>query len=121
MLGTHINSRPLIEAERQRQVDVEGWTPTHDDQHGFKTLEQAALCYRDAAGPESVRPSTWPWDADWWKPKSRQRNLERAGALYLAASEVADRAQNYPVRDSLLDQVASCTVLLDSTLTPPTN
>ena len=35
----------LIAAERQRQVDVEGWTPAHDDEHDEGELAIAAACY----------------------------------------------------------------------------
>lgn len=106
----------LIAAERQRQIDSEGWTASHDDQHGPETLELAALCYRDAVNQDTALPSKWPWSPEWWKPKSRQRNLERAGALYQAAAEVAERAQDYQKRDSLRDHSASCSILLDSVL-----
>jgi hypothetical protein len=104
----------LIAAERTRQKEVEGWTLEHDDQHGAELLELAALSYRDAAGEDSVQPAHWPWDSKWWKPKSRQRNLERAGALYQAAADVAERAHDYQRRDSLQTLVASCSLLLDS-------
>ena len=113
---TNRTGQQLIAAERQRQIDSEGWTANHDDQHGQETLELAALCYRDAENQEVAVPSQWPWSPEWWKPKSRQRNLERAGALYQAAAEVAERAQDYKKRDSLRDHVASCSILIDNVL-----
>ena len=94
-----MNGQSCITAERQRQQNDEGWSASHDDQHGFDVLEAAALCYRDASGADSECPTNWPWSLDWWKPKSRQRNLERAGALFVAASEVAERAGDYAKRD----------------------
>ena len=111
----------LIANERQRQVDSEGWTPEHDDQHGVEILLLAALCYRDAAGDSAAQPTLWPWDAGWWKPKSRQRNLERAGALYQAAADTAERAQDYRRRDEIREHVASCAILLDSVLATEAN
>jgi len=108
--------RQLITAERQRQIESEGWTPDHDDQLGIDVLELGAVCYRDAAGPDCLLPSQWPWSEQWWKPKSRQRNLERAGALYQAAADAAERAKDYRRRDNLLDHVTSCGTLLDSVL-----
>lgn len=102
-----------IFAERQRQIDIEGWSADHDDGHGLKVLEAAAWSYRDTEGPESLKPKQWPWDESWWKPKGRQRNLERAGALYLAAAESAERAHDYESRDRLRDQAQSCALLLD--------
>lgn len=104
----------LIAAERQRQIESEGWTPDHDDQHGAEQLELAALCYRDALGEDSAQPPQWPWSAEWWKPKGRQRNLVRAAALYCAAADVAERAHDYQRRDSLQSHAASCAILLDS-------
>ena len=32
-------------AERQRQIEVEGWTPEHDDAHSLGQMASAALCY----------------------------------------------------------------------------
>lgn len=103
-----------IIAERHRQIEVEGWTPGHDDSHGATVLENAAFSYRDAAGETSPLPDQWPWEATWWKPKSRMRNLERAGALYLAAADVAERNKDYGARDRLKEQAQSCAILLES-------
>lgn len=104
----------LIVEERRRQINVEGWTIAHDDECGHDALENAALSYRDAAGPDSPIPNQWPSDSEWWKPKSRHRNLERSGALYLAAAEAAERAKNYEARDRLNSQAQSCAILLES-------
>ncbi|WP_181422148.1 hypothetical protein [Halomonas sp. LBP4] len=117
---SNMTGQQLIANERQRQIESEGWTPDHDDQHGVEILMLAALCYRDAEGEECTQPSLWPWDTEWWKPKSRQRNLERAGALYQAAADAAERAQDYRRRDDLNEHVASCAILLDSVLANPT-
>lgn len=78
--------------ERERQKSVEGWTPDHDDQHDVGALAHAAGCYllfgTDGNFPDNHPPIRyWPWDAEWWKPKDRKRNLERAGALVLAELE----------------------------------
>jgi hypothetical protein len=115
-MKTHKTGQQLIAAERQRQIESEGWNASHDDEHGPETLELAAMCYRDAVNEESALPAQWPWSPEWWKPKSRQRNLERAGALYQAAAEVAERAKDYKRRDDLQDHVASCSILLSSVL-----
>ena len=104
----------VIIAERCRQIEVEGWTPEHDDSHGADVLESAAIGYRDAMGDNSPEPDQWPWDASWWKPKSRARNLARAGALYLAAADVAERSKDYDARDRLKEQAQTCAVLLES-------
>jgi hypothetical protein len=79
-------------------------------------LETAAYCYRNAVGEESAKPTQWTFSEEWWKPKSRQRNLERAGALYLAAADTAERAEDYQRRDGLRDHAASYAILLNSVI-----
>lgn len=82
-----------IHAERKRQIDVEGWTAEHDDQHADgEMLTAATLYYAHALGRwpmmrDDGAPLGWPWDAQWWKPKDRHRDLVRAGALCLAERE----------------------------------
>lgn len=79
--------------ERDRQHNEEGWTPEHDDQHTDGELAKAAACY--AVGfstPPSYVPAFWPWEADWWKPTDRRRDLVKAAALLLAEIERLDRA-----------------------------
>lgn len=80
----------LIAAERQRQIEKEGWTAGHDKQHENGELALAAICY---AFGDSVRNSgvinfkrLWPWGAEWWKPTpdNRIRELVKAGALIAA-------------------------------------
>lgn len=62
-----------IAAERQRQIDSEGWTPEHDDEHRNESLAFAAAAY---AAPITVYRvlsneaefsfrDIWPWDAAW--------------------------------------------------------
>ena len=82
----------LIAEERQRQMDVEGWTPEHDDEHRQEQLANAASSYIDAAAliahgfKDYIRvPFGWPWEESWWKPsKDPVRNLVKAGALIAA-------------------------------------
>lgn len=82
-----------IAAERERQKSVEGWTPEHDAEHDDGAMAAAASCYAWVAALSDIRrnsnagqrvPDEWPWDAEWWKPKDRIRDLERAGALIAA-------------------------------------
>lgn len=104
----------LIGAERARQINEEGWTDRHDDEYGGGPLVRAALCYETPAahrrlipmrqvrdgqwmacsrGEEQTRvPDGWPWEPEWWKPKSRLRDLVRAGALYQAEVDRLERA-----------------------------
>ena len=84
-----------IAAERRRQVEVEGWTPEHDDQYGEYVLPCAAGCYAmyTLAYPAGDPPRPWPWAGDWWKPSADpRRNLVKSGALIAAAIERIDRA-----------------------------
>ncbi|HHJ2707842.1 TPA: ead/Ea22-like family protein, partial [Escherichia coli] len=77
-------------AERQRQQSVEGWMPEHDDEHCNGELAMAAVCYINETGTvnrNGGKPWGWPWDASWWKPNARRRNLVKAGALILAEIE----------------------------------
>lgn len=89
----------LIKAERRRQIQEEGWTPEHDDEHVHVELPSAAACYIDAARAQAVglhlaNPSSlWPWDASWWKPSDDPiRNLVKAGALIAAEIDRLHRA-----------------------------
>lgn len=81
----------LIEAERERQVSAEGWTPEHDDGHDLGEMTIAAWAY----GQQSINlvrgykksdiPDWWPWHKTWWKPSPDPvRNLVKAGALIAA-------------------------------------
>jgi hypothetical protein len=97
-----------IAAERQRQMDEEGWSPEHDAAHGPGVLTNAALVYLMEADfharhpewanrdQESLRrdalrsddhgfKSPWPWSAEVFKPsRDPVRDLEKAGALIAA-------------------------------------
>lgn len=86
-------------AERRRQVEAEGWTPEHDDEHSHGQMARAAACYA-LAGSSAPNDGTaallvslaWPWDQQWWKPTSARRDLVKACALALAEIERLDRA-----------------------------
>lgn len=84
----------LIAAERQRQIEQEGWTPEHDDQHAPGELLAAAICYAICClNGSSAKPPLWPWGAAWWKPKAPVRNLTKAGALIAAEIDRLLRAR----------------------------
>lgn len=103
-----------IAAERQRQVDAEGWSSEHDDEYSMGELERAAGWYALNSilrGPETLGVADydceanklfapkhgcgayqWPWSIEWWKPsEDPRRDLVKAGALILAAIERLDR------------------------------
>lgn len=89
-----------IAAERLRQQEKEGWTPENDDAHRDGQMAQAAAAYAyEASRTDHQReidrndPSPiWPWDANWWKPTTRRRDLVKAAALIIAEIERIDRA-----------------------------
>lgn len=93
-------------AERQRQVDVEGWTPEHDDEHDDGSMAAAAAAYALAGHPAVGLASAeklWEaagWDTSWFRPKDTRRNLVRAGALILAEIDRLDRAAARQVTSS---------------------
>jgi hypothetical protein len=98
-----MNAIELIAAERQRQIDVEGWVEAHDDEHDGGQLAKAAACYALAAGgvPHSsgFRGGAflfWPWDWRHWKPtpSDRIRELTKAGALIVAEIERLQRCNS---------------------------
>lgn len=88
----------LIAAERKRQIEVEGWSPQHDDEHVYGELGQAAQAYIHVGVWQSVHGvndidfkkvgvSEFPsnWHPSWWKPSNDPiRNLVKAGALIAA-------------------------------------
>lgn len=94
-----------ITKERTRQIQREGWTPEHDDEHVDGELAIVAACYataaccqhiyvldRDAENHELRFVDPWPdsWALHWDKRSFRAgrtgriRMLEKAGALIAA-------------------------------------
>lgn len=98
-----MNGIELIAAERQRQIDVEKWTPEHDDLHKHGQMIGAAHAYVHIAEKQvemKVRntnfpmPNAWPWDDEWWKPSPDPvRNLVKAGALIAAEIDRLQRVK----------------------------
>lgn len=88
-------------SERERQQMVEGWTTKHDDKYQFNELAIAGGLYAlnaHGSSPAHFRspPSHWPWNAEWWKPKSPRKDLVRAAALIIAEIERIDRLESAP-------------------------
>jgi hypothetical protein len=81
-----------IVAERYRQIDQEGWSAEHDDNHYVGELAMAGSFYARHSGiPAGEPPHGWPWSAHWWKPGGFRRDLVRAAALIIAEGEKFDR------------------------------
>jgi hypothetical protein len=84
--GEAVSGAELIAAERQRQIEAEGWTPEHDDGHATGDLAEAAAAYT----LNDVTLFPWP---DWWKPGTDPvRRLVKAGALIAAEIDRLSRA-----------------------------
>lgn len=83
-----MNGTELIAVERQRQIEVEGWTIEHDAAHENDDLARAAACYAlpDRDRGNWIRYDFWPWEERYWKPSpaDRVRELVKAGALIAA-------------------------------------
>lgn len=100
----------LIAEERQRQIDVEGYSEQHDSRHDFRELTSAATTYIDAAilTANSIEIGNsneasiswhqdnesfewkylklrWPWEEESFKPTTPLKDLIKAGALIAAA------------------------------------
>ena len=80
-------------AERRRQIEAEGWTPEHDDEHSAGEMAKAAACYAlvSAGFNPDATITVWPWHRRWWKPSDKRCNLVKAAALILAEIERLDR------------------------------
>lgn len=85
----------LIAEERQRQIEVEGWTAEHDAKHKDGELANAAAYYSmtddainfiDSEWGNDMHLHIWPFDLKWLKRTSndRIRELQKAGALIAA-------------------------------------
>lgn len=85
----------LIADERRRQITVKDFNESYDDCATRGQLAKAAACYamhavasdkhRAAIASANIEAvSGWPWDAEWWKPTTRRRDLVKAGALIAA-------------------------------------
>ncbi|GIK44877.1 MAG: hypothetical protein K8L99_15435 [Anaerolineae bacterium] len=88
-------------AERARQINQEGWSVDHDDEHDSGDMAAAGASYALNAADQlhpytqgdggNAQPVFWPWDAQSWKPKNPRRDLVRAAALLIAEIEKLDR------------------------------
>ncbi|RBO54685.1 hypothetical protein DSD19_04730 [Rhodovulum sp. BSW8] len=100
--GIQTNGVAAIADERRRQIEVEGWTPEHDDAHDEFEMSLAAAAYAvsgtlgpsallDQATQDAIR-KTWPFQAHLFRPTGGRKDLVRAGALIAAEIDRLDRA-----------------------------
>jgi len=86
----------LIRAERERQIIQEGYTVHSDKVNGHEDLVLAAATYEMEQKDRGENLHSWPWDISLWKPTAHEgaagriRELEKAGALYMAAKAVME-------------------------------
>jgi hypothetical protein len=82
-------------AERQRQIEREGYTTEHDDEHTADDLADAGAAYALVAHFARTgipAADVWPWEPQSFKPRDQRQNYVRAAALLQAAVERLDRA-----------------------------
>lgn len=94
-----IKALHLLLSERLRQIEVEGFTPRHDDIHRREgQLAAAGACYLLAVhhqnihyvqtGKMVVKASStlpaWPFSRIFWKPTSARRMATKGATLALA-------------------------------------
>jgi hypothetical protein len=115
--GPTMSGVELIAAERQRQIDEEGWNAQHDDEHDCDEMAMAAACYAaphrlyERLGHDALTfQDPWPWEECWDKrptdedgylidncdslPRDRLRQLVKAGALIAAEIDRLQRIQS---------------------------
>lgn len=100
LFGAVQDAFKLIRDERQRQIRIEGFTPEYD--HAFNdygNLILAAASYEMEPKDRNGVPHCWPYKESSWKPgepttEGRIRELVKAGALYMAASELMELQSN---------------------------
>lgn len=91
----HPDAAVLVMAERERQVNAEGWEPGHDDEYEPGVLARAGAEYARWVAQGEDRPPLhadghpweWPLPAEWWKPKGDLRDLVRGAALVAAEAD----------------------------------
>lgn len=77
----------LIAAERERQINQEGYDASHDMEHDWDVLNSAAMAYLISAHRGNPERAYWPW-LEGFKPTGPEeplKDLVRAGALIAAA------------------------------------
>jgi hypothetical protein len=97
-LGTGVKA---IADERERQLQVEGFSRDYDQQYREGELARAATAYVQLAAMDlqvgsrkhiasQEPPFFWPWAQEWWKPVDARRDLVRAGAMIAAQIDLID-------------------------------
>lgn len=120
-------------AERRRQIEVEGWTHEHDDDHRFGEIARAGIAYVAHAAfqgegsgesyaarnkyKEAPPNSLWPWLNKWWKPDEVRRDLVKGCALISAEGDKFDRSKRKPAVTDDASNTRSAVIDSESSLT----
>lgn len=88
-----LSGAACIFIERERQIEKEGWSAEHDDQHTKGELAQAAAAYA-LQHTDQKNAVLFPWAARWNKTQKHDtlRRLVVAGALIAAEYDRVKRA-----------------------------
>lgn len=102
----------LIRAERERQILEEGHNLHRDKVFGHENLVLAAATYEMEPKDRQEIPHSWPWHISHWKPtahegvRGRIRELQKAGALYMAAKAVMEsNGLEIPLKQAVCQKV----------------
>lgn len=76
-------------AERQRQIDIEGWTPEHDDDHDLNDLASASAAYM------LDNRHYWPWRDGYKTSHPKRRKYVIGAAMAIATGESLDRQRKF--------------------------
>lgn len=76
----------VIAEERLRQIEREGYSPAHDQQHTPQELARAGIAYGVAfcGWPQDARSAWWPWAEPGFRPDPT-KDLPRSGAMMVSA------------------------------------
>lgn len=97
----------LISAERERQIEEEGYVSKNDDIWSRGELAGAAACYAmngTTLAGDTLLKKVWPWSDACFKPTpdNRIKELVKAGALIVAEIERLQRLENSSSPDQAL-------------------
>lgn len=90
-----------ITKERNRQIEEEGYNEEHDSYLSVDSFIACAISYAMCELHKQEAEKWWTWDRNYFKPKDRLRNLERAGALIAAAIDkiVKEESESNPSQE----------------------
>lgn len=95
-MTAEIKGQYIIDAERDRQIEQEGYSALHDSRYNHNELFLAGMCYYFAEQDRQKglkglhQPPAWPWEYEYWKPSpdDRIKELKKAGALFKASYQI---------------------------------